>query len=142
PVAARPVGVAERLRKWAWRRPAAAGLLAAVVLLLAVGAAGTWLLWRQWALARDRQAQTEREVRTVLEQTRGPLEEAWQAQDLAKLTAALAEGNRAVDVARSGEAGAAVRQQAEAFRTDAVERLGRAKKNRALLEAVLDVSPP
>src|SRR5262249_20746416 len=36
PVAARPVGVAERVRKWVWRRPAAAGLLAAVVLLVLV----------------------------------------------------------------------------------------------------------
>jgi serine/threonine-protein kinase len=142
PVAARPVGVAERLRKWVWRRPAAAGLLAAVVLLVAVGGTGTWLLSRQWAAARNRQAQTEGEVRRVLEQTRGPLEEAWQAQDLAKLTEALAEGNRAVDIARSGEAGAAVRQEAEAFRAEAGERLRRAKKNRALLEAVLDVSAP
>jgi eukaryotic-like serine/threonine-protein kinase len=142
PVAARPVGVAERVRKWAWRRPAAAGLLAAVVLLVAVGGTGTWLVSQQWAAARDRQAQTEREVHRVLEQTRGSLEEAWQTQDLAKLTEALAGGNRAVDIARSGEASTAVRQEAEAFRTDAVERLGRAKKNRALLDAVLDVSAP
>jgi serine/threonine-protein kinase len=41
PVAARPVGVAERMRKWVWRRPTAAGLLAAVVLLAAVG---LWLV--------------------------------------------------------------------------------------------------
>jgi hypothetical protein len=94
----------------------------------------------QRAASRDRQALAEREVHRVLEQTRGSLEEAWQTQDLAKLTEALAEGNRAVDIARSGEASTAVRQEAEAFRTDAVERLGRAKKNRALLDAVLDVS--
>src|SRR5262245_23807492 len=142
PVAARPVGVAERVRKWVWRRPAAAGLLAAVVLLVAVGGAGTWLLSQQWAAARDRQAQTDREVRGVLEWARDPLEEAWQTQDLAKLTAALAEGDRAVDIARSGAASAAVRQEAEAFRTDADARLGRAKKNRALREAVLDVAAP
>jgi serine/threonine-protein kinase len=142
PVAARPVGVAERVRKWVWRRPAAAGLLAALGLLVAVGGTGTWLLARQWAAARDHQAQTEREVRRVLEKTRGPLEEAWQTQDLAQLTSALAEGNRAVDIARSGEASVAVRQEAEAFRTEAGERLGRAKKNRALLEGLLDVSAP
>src|SRR5207253_9747125 len=46
------------------------------------------------------------------------------------------------DVARSGGAGAAVRQEAEAFREDAGGRLRRAQKNRALLEAVLDVSAP
>src|SRR5262245_29443003 len=129
PVAARPVGAAERMRKWMWRRPAAAGLLAAVVLMVLVGVVGAGLLYRQEAAARDRQAQTEREVRRVLEQTRGPLQAAWQAQDLAKLMEALAEGNRAADIARSGEASAAVRQEAEAFRTEAGERLARAKKN-------------
>src|SRR5262249_13544365 len=41
PVAARPIGVVERLRKWARRRPAVAGLLAAIVLL---AAAGLWLV--------------------------------------------------------------------------------------------------
>jgi serine/threonine-protein kinase len=142
PVAARPVGAAERLRKWLWRRPAAAGLLAAVVLLVAVGGLGTWLLYQQWAAARDRRAQTEWEVRRVLEQTRGPLEVSWQTQDLAKLMEALAEGNRAMDIARAGEASAAVRQEAETFRADAGERLRRAKTNRALLDAVLDVSVP
>jgi hypothetical protein len=59
--------VAERVRKWVWRRPAAAGLLAAVVLLVAVGGAGAWLLSRQWAAARESQAQTDREVRGLLE---------------------------------------------------------------------------
>jgi serine/threonine-protein kinase len=142
PVAARPIGVAERLRKWVWRRPAAAGLLAAVVLLVAVGGVGTWLLYQQRATTRDRQAQTDREVRGLLERARGLLTGAWQAQDLAQLTATLAEGNRAVDIARSGEASAAVRQEAEAFRGEADERLERAKKNRALLDAVLDVSGP
>jgi hypothetical protein len=38
PVAARPVGVAELVGKWVWRRPATAGLLAAALLLVtAVG---------------------------------------------------------------------------------------------------------
>src|SRR5215471_13562605 len=67
PVAARPVGLAERVRKWVWRRPAAAGLLAAVVLLVAVGGVGAWLLYQQKATARDRQVQTDQDVRGVLE---------------------------------------------------------------------------
>jgi serine/threonine-protein kinase len=142
PVAARPVGAAERLRKWVWRRPAAAGLLATVVLLMAVGGTGAWLLSQQWAAARGRQAQTEREVRWVLEQARGPLGEAWQTQDLANLTKALAEGVRAVDIARSGAASAVVRQEAEEFRADAAERLRQATRNGALREAVLDVAAP
>jgi serine/threonine-protein kinase len=142
PIQARPTGRVEYFVRWVRRRPAAAGLLAAVVLLLLVGGVGAGLQYRQWATARDRQAQTDRDVRGVLEGARGPLQEGWSEQDLAQLTAALAEGDRSVDMARSGEASAAVRQQAEAFRTDADERLGRAKNNRALLEAVLDVAVP
>jgi tetratricopeptide (TPR) repeat protein len=128
--------------RWVRRRPAAAGLLAAVVLLLLVGGVGAWLQYRRWTAARDRQAQTNRDVRGVLESARGALEEGWPAQDLAKLTAALAEGNRAVDIARSGVASAAVQQEAEAFRTDADQRLGRVKKNGDLRDAVLDVAAP
>jgi serine/threonine-protein kinase len=142
PVAARPVGVAERAWKWVRRRPTAAGLLAAVVLLVAAGGVGAWLLSQQRATARGRQAQTDQEVRGILARARGLLEEGWQAADLAKLTEAKAEGNRAEGIARKGGATAAARQEAETFREDAVARLGRAEKNRALLEAVLDVSAP
>jgi serine/threonine-protein kinase len=142
PVAARPVGAAERVRKWVQRRPTAAGLLAAVVLLVAVVGTGAWLFYQQQAAARARQAETDQSFRAVLERERGLLEEAWLAHDLAKLTAATAEGNRAVDIARSSGASAAVQQEAEAFREDATRRLDRAQKNRALLEAILDVSAP
>ncbi len=140
PVSARPVSVAERVRKWVWRRPTAAGLLAAVMLLVAAGGVGVWLLYQQRAAAHARQTLTDQEVGTVLERARGLLEEGWLTADLAKLTEARAEGNRAEDVARSGGASAAVLQEAEAFREDAVGRLGRAKKNRALLESIFDVS--
>jgi serine/threonine-protein kinase len=142
PVAARPVGAAERLRKWVWRRPAAAGLLAAVVLLVAVGGAGTWLLAQQRAAARDRQAQTEQDVRRVLEQARTLLEKGWQAADLAILTEAAAEGNRAEGMALSGGASAPVQEEVKAFRDDAKRRLERAENNRTLLKALLDVSAP
>jgi serine/threonine-protein kinase len=142
PIRARPTGRMELCWRWVRRHPAAAGLLAAMLLLMLVGGVGAGLLYRHWAADRDRRAQTDQEVREVLERSRGQLAEAWQTQDLTQLTAALAEGNRALDIARSGEASAAVRQEAENFRTDAGGRLQRAKKNRALLEAVLDVSAP
>jgi serine/threonine-protein kinase len=50
PVAARPVGTAERLVKWVRRRPAVAGLLAAVLLLAIVGGAlSTHFAWQAQA---------------------------------------------------------------------------------------------
>jgi tetratricopeptide (TPR) repeat protein len=58
------------------------------------------------------------------------------------LTEARAEVRRAVDIARSGEASVAVQQEAEAFHLDAGARLGRATKNNALLDAVLDLWTP
>src|SRR5262249_50296663 len=101
PITARPLGVMESLRKCARRRPAAAGTLAAGVLLLAAGAAGAWLLYEQQATARARQAQTDQSVLGVLERAEGLLTEGWRAHDLAKLTEARAEGDRAAEIARS-----------------------------------------
>jgi tetratricopeptide (TPR) repeat protein len=75
-----------------------------------------------------------------LEPARRLLEEGWLAHDLAQLTQARAEGNRAVDIARSGGASAALQHEAEVFQEDATGRLGRAEKDRALLQALLDVS--
>jgi serine/threonine-protein kinase len=142
PVAAQPVGVAERAWKWLRRRPLAAGLLAAVVLFVVAGGVGVWSLYQQRTAALARQTWTDQEVGAVLARARGLLEEGWQAADLAKLTEARAEGQRAEDIARKGGATAAVQQEAESFRQDAARRLERAQKNRTLLEAVLDVSVP
>jgi serine/threonine-protein kinase len=142
PVAARPVGVAEWVQKWVRRRPAAAGLLAAVVVLAAAVGIGAWLLYQQQAAAGARQAETDQKFRAMLDLERGVLDDAWQMHDLAKLTQAKAEADRGVDIARSGGASAAVQQEAEAFQEDAAGRLERAQKNRALLEAVLDISVP
>lgn len=46
PIRARPVGRLERLRKWARRRPAVAGLSAALLLVALVGFAGVVWKWR------------------------------------------------------------------------------------------------
>jgi eukaryotic-like serine/threonine-protein kinase len=140
PVTARPIGLGERLRKWVKRRPDFAGLLAAIVMLLLVGGLSAGLQFRQWAASKERQDQTDRDVCGILQPARGALAEAWRTQDLVQLTVALADANRAVDVANSGAASAAVRQDAMVFQTVAGDRLERAKKISALLAAVLDVS--
>jgi serine/threonine-protein kinase len=140
PVLARPVGAAVRPAKWGLRHPAAAALLAAGALLVAAGGAGAWLLYQQRAEAEARQDQTDQEVRRVLGRARGWLEEGWRAADLEKLKDAEAEGVRAEDVARSGGASAAVREEADTFRQDVAGRLARARKNRSLLDALLDVT--
>jgi tetratricopeptide (TPR) repeat protein len=124
------------------RRPAAAGLLAVVGLLVAAVGVSAWQFYLHRTVAHARQAKTDQKVREVMDRARGLLEEGWLAHDLAKLTETTAEGNRAADIARSGGASAAVRQEAEAFREDAIARRKRAQKNRALLEAILDVSAP
>jgi serine/threonine-protein kinase len=142
PIAARPAGRRERLARWVRRHPAAAGLLASLAVLVATTGTGAVLLYQQQLAASARQIETDQKFRAVLERERGLLEEGWLAHDLAKLAEAQAAGIRATDLARSGGASAAVQQEAEAFQAEAARRLERAKKNRALMEAVLDVSAP
>src|SRR5262249_47595928 len=79
PVVARPVGVVLRLHKWLLRHRAAVGLIAAAVLLVLVGGAAAGLQYQRWAAARDHEAQTDRNVRVLLEQAREPLNAAWRA---------------------------------------------------------------
>jgi serine/threonine-protein kinase len=140
PIQARPPGRLEHCLRWVRRRPATAGLLAAVTLLVAAGAVGAWWLYQQQTIARARQARADQEARGAVARARSLLKEGWRAADLAKLREARAEGNRAVNIARSGDASAAVRQEAEVFQQDASGRLDRAEKDRVLLDAVLDVS--
>jgi serine/threonine-protein kinase len=121
------------------------GLAASVLLLVVAGGSAAWV-WRE---QRARKAWSEDETREVLAGARALMEEGWagrdatlQAHDLAKLEKALAEADRAADIARSGAAGAQVRQETAEFQKEAEERLKRAKANRDLLDALLDVSAP
>lgn len=59
PILARPVGVVERWRKWARRRPAVAGLLGLLVLVVGAALVGLTLLWRLASGERD-EAKTQR----------------------------------------------------------------------------------
>ena len=140
PVVARPTGAAERLRKWMRRRPAAAGLSVAVVLLVSAGVVGVWLLSQQRTLARFRQARTDQEVRAIIQKAQTKLEAGWDAHDLAMLTEAQIEADQAEGVAHNGGASAEVRQEAETSQAGASEQSERARKNRQLMDAVLEIS--
>lgn len=142
PVQARPTGRVEYFVRWMRRRPAVAGLLIAVVLLVLTGGVWAWQLYEQRAAAQGRQAMTDEEILQAVERGGALLEEGWQAQDLSRLTEAEAEGRRAEHAAQSRAASVTVREKVEAFRVDAEARLNRGKKNVALREAVLDVATP
>jgi WD40 repeat protein/tRNA A-37 threonylcarbamoyl transferase component Bud32 len=61
PIRARPVGRMERFVRWAKRRPAVAGLLALLALVLAISLPGLTILWLQARAAR-KDVETERDA--------------------------------------------------------------------------------
>jgi WD40 repeat protein len=94
PIRARPVGALERAAKWVRRRPAVAGLLAAVVLLTAVGFAAVAWQWRAEKAARQ---EAERLAASVtLDQAIGLCERGEPAGQLA-LVGALEDAVRIAD---------------------------------------------
>jgi serine/threonine-protein kinase len=136
------------------RRRLAVALAAAVLLLMLVGGSAAWLFQQQQARALARELQQQRaaalarqreagqKVQLILDRARGLLAKGWQANDLATLKDAKAEAERAAEIALSGDAPEDVRQEATAFRNEAVQRIARTEKNRALLDALLDIATP
>lgn len=59
PIQARPVGAVEHVIKWARRKPSLASLMAALVLVIAVGFAAVVCEWRQAEVARRRATRAE-----------------------------------------------------------------------------------
>jgi hypothetical protein len=62
PIRARPVNAFQRVMKWAMRRPAIAGLIAVVVLLVIVGVTGITWQWRNVVAAQKRHCGTQVEL--------------------------------------------------------------------------------
>jgi WD40 repeat protein/tetratricopeptide (TPR) repeat protein len=87
PIRARPVGLGERAVKWARRRPAVAGLLAAVILVTVVGGTGIVWNWREavWqaaeaTAARGREQKKAEEATAAAAKEQKAKEDAQQAQ--------------------------------------------------------------
>src|SRR5262249_53549771 len=66
PIAARPPGIVERGVKWVRRRPAVAALLAAVVVVAALGLGGIVWQWGQTAAALDQSRQAHEATKAHL----------------------------------------------------------------------------
>jgi serine/threonine-protein kinase len=145
-------GVEERARKAELERAAAEaravadrrarkltlGLATAVLLLVVTG--GAWLVQQQRAEALARQREAGQETRLTLARGRSLLNEGWENNDPAMLAAALAEGDKAVQVAHSGGAGGNILAEAETFLAEAKSKKKVWEKNNALLTSLLDVS--
>ncbi|MCI0460776.1 MAG: serine/threonine protein kinase, partial [Gemmataceae bacterium] len=90
PIVARPVGRLGRLVKWARRRPAVAGLLAAVLLVFATGATVSTLLAVSEHAARGHAEQAADDVRREQARTQAALQELEQSH--ARVVATAAKG--------------------------------------------------
>jgi hypothetical protein len=96
---ARPAGTAERAARWARRRPAVAGLLVALALVVAAALGTTTTLWRRAAAARDAEGLARADERAEREQAEARSAEllvanaryAWMTDDLDAARQALAE---------------------------------------------------
>jgi tetratricopeptide (TPR) repeat protein len=113
------------------------GWLAAAFVLVLLAGGGAWRM-REQRLAGVRGA--ARDVREALGPGRDRLERAWDGQDLGELAAVKLEGERIAAIAQTGGVPAEVRQESAAFQADAEALLTRARQNRALLDAWLDVA--
>jgi Flp pilus assembly protein TadD len=122
------------------RRPAVAGLVAALVLGLLASGVSAWLAYQERVSAQARQRLTEQEILNTVSRVRNLLEVGWQAHDLAKLKEAESEARRAVQLASNNSASASVQSEAESMLTEAVALRSRAEKTRILLDRILDAA--
>jgi tetratricopeptide (TPR) repeat protein len=142
PIKARRVSGLERAVKWVKRRPLAAALAGALLLLVAAGGSTAWLWLQQHATALARRQQADREARLAIDAARDLLKEGWERNSGEKLASALAEADKAVKVADSGGASDDVRQEADELRKQAQAKVDGARKNAVLLAALLNVTAP
>jgi tetratricopeptide (TPR) repeat protein len=139
---ARATARAEQRAAWAERRRRrlTAALALAALLLVVAGGAWAWQRREQQEGDRARRREAGQKAELALERGRSLLEEGWRIHDLARLQQAVAEAERAVDVAIGAEEGE--RRRAAALLAEATRRLEQARRTRALIVALLDVITP
>jgi len=116
------------------------GLATAGLLLVAVGAAVVWAVQRQHADAEARRLAADEKAQALMRQADDGLRVGVAANDVARLEQAVADAGQAADFA--AQAGPAVRDAADALAARARDAVARARKNRALVEAILDATRP
>jgi serine/threonine-protein kinase len=146
-------GVQERLREAERQRAAAevrateehkrrrlsVALAGALFLFVLAGVGAAWVVQRQRDAAHARQRETEQKTVQALDRARNFLADGWPVNDLDKLTQARRDAQRAVEIAQSETTSDTLQKDAAACLHEAETRLARAEKNRALLDALLDV---
>jgi tetratricopeptide (TPR) repeat protein len=119
------------------RRRLALALAAALLLLLSAGGGGAWLYQQQQQRADAAAALAMGRARLLLEQAKAaPL------GDAGKFREALAAAEQAKELARTGGASEAVRQEAAGLATSLRDEAGAAERDRRLLTALLEVRRP
>jgi serine/threonine-protein kinase len=91
PILARPVGRRERLWKWARRRPAVAGLTAALLLAVVAGFALVTWKWQEELAAREMAELREKEAEAARDQERQAKEQESLARQQAQRSATIAQ---------------------------------------------------
>ncbi len=108
PILARPIGTLGRAWRWAKRRPAVAGLLAILVLVLSISLPGLTILWRNAATAREAVERQRDDVEAAKEQAE---------QDRDAIARAKEQADRDRDAVK------AAKEQADTNREEAREHL-------------------
>jgi WD40 repeat protein len=105
PIRARPVSPWERAVKWARRRPAIAGLIAAVILVAVVGLTGIVWAWREAVAAYGREQTKAEEATRANEKTKEALAQTTKAKQEAERVAALSIWDSGRQLCEQGEVG-------------------------------------
>jgi serine/threonine-protein kinase len=120
------------------------GLAASGLLLVVAGGSGAWLWQTHRAEAAARQRRADDQVGTLLAEARQRLQRGWQDKDndSGTLTEAVAKADKAAEIAHQGEASPDIQEQADMLLKESRAKADQARRNAALLAALLNVTAP